>query len=492
MDRKHLYQIYTKHERYAYFVSQVEPKLQRYARNRIPDGSLPSEVLAAVQRLVEEVQQLPLERKDYTDTQKNQSGSITALIGYTLFRKRRVRLDRTLEILQRYFQGTDLDDVCQFSLVVISNSAKFLRNFQAEPDWYESLCRYSHNKFPKSLTDELRRLAGDKFQRTNLGVLYRTSPGKVATIVGEQFKQGGGYYNRLVLLHQCFQEAVTAKEFITNDPQPVNYDALLARYRTVRAEQDLEIVDRKEVTELLADLSDSARNYYQPTGGARSLDEVVYAGEESTSDTVGDKQEAPVSMSQEDSEKRELALELLRQNSPSCVEESLKSGIATKLDRKLEKIRLADLTFFLLDGLGLTQIEAEGELKRNFTVLGKRRSKAILTLAREFYFRYENQTPTKDISAEILDRYKNYIEPIFEDYYAEMAIDLLAEVTGDTMQSSIVEAFIQRIETQWQFRFKPEGGGLSKVYTFVQQQQNRGKWDDDDKIHKSLRLNKTE
>ena len=501
MDRKHLYHIYTKHSQYTYFVPYLEPKLQRYINKRIPD-SVPSQVITAAQALVEEVRELPLERKDYTDTQKHQSGSITALLGYTLFVRKRVRLDKTLEILQRYFQGTDLEDVSQFSLVVLSHPTKFLKNFRAEQDWYASLCRYSHNKFPKSLTDELRRLAGDKFQRTNLGILARTSPRQIATIVAEQFIKDGEYFNRLVLLHQCFQELVKAekitpnepkfarkvKEFITNEPKPEHYDALLARYRERKTQQHLAITDRAEVTELLEDLSNSVRNYYQPTGGAMSLDTPAFKGEKSTSEvTLGEMQEAPaIGISLEEEEKQDLALELLCQNSPSV--SSLGFGIAADPDLKLEKARLMDLMLFFLNGLGLTQKEVEKEVDIPQYEISRKVKKEILRLAKELYLRHKKLPLVKQIPAEGLDRYVKDIESICEDYYAQLAIDLLDETVASTTEASIVDRFVDRIETRWQFKFKPEGEGLAKVYAFVMRQQSHGNWDDESKIHKDLRL----
>jgi hypothetical protein len=504
MDRKHFYHIYAKHERRAYFSPCLEPRLQRYIHQRMPNSS-PSEVIEAAQELVQEVRELPLERKNYTYTQKNQSESITALLGYTLFVRKKVRLDKTLAILQRYFSDTNLDDVCQFTVMVISQPNKFLNNFQAEPDWYESLCSYSHNKFPKSLTDELRRVAGDKIKRTNLGVLYRTSPKKIATIVAEQFKRGGDDFNRLVLLHQCFQELVKteenppnvpkparqAKEFATNEPKPEHYDALLARYRERKNEQYLDIIDRAEVTQLLEYLGNSVRSYYQPTGGAISLDTPMSEGEKSTSVvTLGEMQEAPMTgMSLEAGEKQELALELLRQKSPSNDAGSLGFGIASgKPDRKLEKAKLLDLTLFLLDGLDLTQIEAGKELERDFTVIGKRRKKEIAKLGKELYLRYEKLPPVKEIPAEILDRYINYIDPICEEYYLKLAIDLLDETIASTTSGSIVGEFVNRIETRWQFRFKPDGEGLAKVYAFLRGQQHHENWADESKIHQDLRV----
>jgi hypothetical protein len=443
----------------------------------------------------------PKHQKERTRQQReqdNQRNSITALLGYTLFVKRKVRLNKYLINLQRYFSDTSLDDVCQFSLIVISQPTKFLNNFRAEPNWYESLCLYSQNKFPRSLTDELRRVAGDKFQRTNIGVLYRTSPKRIATIVAEQFKKGGDEFNRLVLLHQCFQELVKtekvtpnapksadkAKKFITNEPKPEHYDALLARYRERKNELDLDIVDRAEVTELLENLSNSVRNYYHPTGGALSLDTPMSEGEKSTSVvTLGEMQEAPMTgISLEDSEKQDLALELLRQKSP-------KSAVAgTEPERKSEKARLADLTLFLLDGLDLTQIEAGAELERDFTVIGKRRKTEIAKLAKELYLRYEKLPPVKEIPAEILDRYINYIDPICEDYYLELARDLLNEAIASTTGGSIVNEFVHQIETCWQFKFKPEGAGLAKVYAFVRGQQQPENWADESKIHQDLWL----
>jgi hypothetical protein len=462
---------------------------------------------------------LPVQWQDCTDEQKkqkafliqlqekkNQSGSITALLGYTLFVKKKVRLDKSLEILQRYFQGTDLDDVCQFSWIVISQPNKFLQNFRAESDWYESLCRYSHNKFPKSLTVELRRVAGDKFQRTNLGVLALTSPRKVATIVAEQFERDGKYFNRLVLLHQCFQEKVKTekiapdkpksarkdKEFITNEPKPEHYDALLERYRERKTKQHLDIADRAEVTELLEDLSNSVRNYYQPTGGAESLDKVLYPGGSSTSDvTLGSMQEAPMtSLLPEDDDKQTLALDLLRQNSLSYTGINLRLGVVAEPDLKLEKARLADLKLFLLNGLKLSQTVAGEEVDRDQYKISREVKKEIARLAKELYFRYEKIPPVKKISAEILDRYMNYIEPLCEDYYAELAIDMLEGTIASTTGGSIVDEFIDRIETRWQFRFKPEGGGLAQVYAFVRKQQNHENWDDESKVHKDLQLEK--
>jgi hypothetical protein len=483
MDRKHLYHIYAKHQQSAYFKPYLEPKLQRYIDRRIPTDSLPSEVIEWVQQLVEEVRGLPIERKNYTEIQQYQSGAITALLGYTLFAKRRVRLDRNLHHLQRHFPEVDWDDICQFSLVIVSNPAKFLQNFQAQPDWYESFCRYSENKFPKSLIDELRRIAGNNFQRTNLGLLVRTSPTQITTIITEQFNKDGVDFSRLMLLHQCFQETVKAGIFITKAPKPEHYDALLARYRSLNTERNLDIIDRTEVTKLLEILSNSTRNFYQPTGGARSLDEVAYAGDKFTSEvTIGDLQAAPVLISLEDAQKRELVLELLLQDLPKS------DATTTESDRKLVKARSIDLQLFLTYGLDLDRTEVGKELDLPQYTISRQVLGKIAMLAKELYLRDENLPPIKQIPAEILNGYIDYVEPLCADYYARLAIDLLAETIASTTTASIVERFIETIETRWQMQFKPDGGGLSKVYAFIRRQQQHGNWDDESKIHKSLRV----
>ncbi len=355
MDRKYLYQIYTKHQQYAYFVPQVEPRLRRYIEQRIPADRSPLQVLQAAQILVEEVQRLPLERQTYSLLAKNQSGSITALLGHVLFRQKRIQLHKTLEILQRYFQGTDLEDVCQFSLIVISHPTKFLRNFQPVPDWYESFCRYSQCKFPLSLTDELRRLAGDKFQRTNLGVLARTSAKSIDTITAEQFPRGAGLFNRSILLYQCFQEVVKAQEFATNDPQPAHYAALLARYQERQKPPDLDITSLDEIKAILEDLGAGARHYYQPLSNSLPLDAPIYPEQSSTAVTLGDIQiDASSSFVLEDQDKRDIALDLIGRYAPNYGDRL--PELAAPSDHRLDKARLTDLTLFLLDGLRLTQI----------------------------------------------------------------------------------------------------------------------------------------
>ncbi len=474
MERQYLYHIPESIDCPPYLRWHIDARLRRYIHQRIPDDCSIEQVLEIARILVQEIQQLHGDsKKTYTLAEQNLSGSITALLAHSLFRKRRVRLDSYVEILQRYFPLTELSDVYQISLIVISSPAQFLGNFEPGVDWYPSLCQYSHNKFPKALTDELRRIAGDDFKRTNLGLLNRCTPSRLESCL-RQSGDKGRYVDRLLLLHQCIGDTIAAQTFITKAPQPAHYDALLARYQQLKQETDLAIVDRQEVVELATYLSNIVRNYYQPTSGALSLD---LPDKSNPKATLGDLQaDSKQHISLEDRDKQRQAIELLRENSP------------TQQSSLPAKARLIDLTFFLLDGLRLKQIEVGQELDSTQDKVSKQRKRELARLGKELYFCYENRPPTTQLSAEIQHEYIRYIEPICEDYYAELAIDILAEVTISTAGSSIVDRFTQRIEADWQFQFKPDGAGLDRVYTFVREQQQRGQWDDEDKIHPSLRL----
>ena len=470
MDRKNFYQIPESIEQHRDLRWHVDPRLRRYIDRRIPVDCLPPQVLEIAQILVEEVRQLPLDCQNYTLPERNLSGCITALLASILLPEQKVWLARIVEPWQRHFQGAELRDVYQVSLLVISRPSKFLGSFQSQIDWYANLCQYSHNKFRKSLIDELRRLEGDNFKRTNLGLLNRCSPSRLETFL-KRLGEKGQQLDRLLLLHQCFQETITAKQFITKDSQPVHYDALLARYREHKEKTDLEIADRDEVKKLLADLSNIVRHDRQPS--EQSLDAPL--SNDRDAGTVGDfVAVAAEIVLPEHRQIRELALESIRKN-------SLERTAAATPNR----------IFWLLYGLGLTQTEAGRELDCHQSTIGRQHDREIARLAKEFYLSDRKLPPATQLSVEILDEYIKYIQPLCEDYYAELALDLWAEVSASvtTASPSIVERFIDRVETQWQFKFKPQGMGLGKVEAFVQQQQHRGQWDREEEIHPSLRLN---
>jgi hypothetical protein len=448
MKREQLYHIPERTKSRPYLRWYLDPRLRRYICGLIPDDYLPFQVVKVAQDLVEEIQQLKLEFKEYQLPQQNLSGSMTALLAHILFLEQNVRLDKHHESLERHFQGTELRDLYQVSLVVMCTPGRFLANFEPEGDWYTSLCSYSHNKFRKSVSDELRVLAGGSFGRTNLGLLKRTSS-EYLEIAIDRTEKRGTRFSSLKLLHVCLQDAVKAKDFVTKKPQADHYDRLLVLYRERKKEADLEIADRIQLEKVLKELSTIVRNYYQLPSW--SFDLPLMKDVESGA-TRGDNFEDPrEGRSIEYDDLKAKGWELFSQNSRSIA----------------PKIRLADLSIFLLDGLGLTQTEVGIELGCHFSVIGRRRSSQIAKLAKALYLNYENLPPTTDVSIEIINAYKDYIDPLCEEYYLQLAIDLLAEVTESTKAAKIVDVFVDRIQSHWQFQFQPAGIGLEKVAAFV-------------------------
>jgi hypothetical protein len=449
MNREQLYHIPERTEFHPYLRWYLDPRLRRYICDRIPDDYLAFQVVKVAKDLVKEIQQLKLEFKEYQLPERNLSGSMTALLAHILFLERNVRLDKHHQSLERHFQGTELRDLYQVSLVVMCMPGSFLANFEPEGDWYTSLCSYSHNKFRKSVSDELRRLAGGSFGRTNLGLLKRTSP-EYLEIAIDRTEKRGTRFSGLKLLHVCLDEAVKAKEFVTNKPQAAHYDRLLVLYRERKKETDLEIGDRIQLETVLKELSTIVRNYYQLPSWSFDLP-LMKDGELGA--TRGDNFEDPRQVgSIEYDDLKAKGWELLSENSRSTA----------------PKIRLADLSIFLLDGLGLTQTEVGIELDRHFAVIGRRRSSQIAKLAKALYLNYKNLPPTTEVSIEIINASKGYVDRLCEEYYLQLAIDLLAEVTESTKATRIAEIFVDRIQSHWQFQFQPAGVGLEKVAAFIE------------------------
>ena len=117
MDRKNFYQIPESIEQHRDLRWHVDPRLRRYIDRRIPVDCLPPQVLEIAQILVEEVRQLPLDCQNYTLSDRNLSGCITALLASILLPEQKVWLARIVEPWQRHFQGAELRDVYQVSLL---------------------------------------------------------------------------------------------------------------------------------------------------------------------------------------------------------------------------------------------------------------------------------------------------------------------------------------------------------------------------------------
>jgi RNA polymerase sigma factor (sigma-70 family) len=467
MDRQYFYQIPSPLDRHPYLQWQIDPRLRRYIYQRIPDNLTRSQVLEVAQILVVELCQLTtLDLPSYTPAQTCLRGCITALLAQTLFLNRSVGRNVHLQIrrqifepLQLHFQETELQDVYQTGLSIICHPAQFLKNFQPDRlDWYQSLATYSYYKFRQSLIDRLRTLpnAAD-FKRTNLGLLYRNS----IEAALKECEPAGARFEGLLLLHQCFREAVVAKQFVTNQPLPSHYDALLTRYRSHPDSAKLEIVDRAMAIELLQYLGNTLRNYRQI--GTYSLDTPVSETDGGT--TFGDLQAAPPEIvTIEDSEVRERAMQLLERQPPNCV-------------------------LLLVYGLELTQTESGIELGLNQATIGRQTKRSIAKLAQEFYFDRTPVESERNLSSEILAKYIDYLTWICEDYYPTLLATMLTEISADCqIAASLVDVFVDRIETQWQFKFKPGGIGSTKIAAFIQQHQGRGKWARNEDIHPSLQL----
>jgi RNA polymerase sigma factor (sigma-70 family) len=448
MDRQHFYQIPTPIDRHPYLQWQIDPRLRRYICQRIPDDLGGAQVVRTAQILVVELCELSsLDLLSYTPAQKCLRGCITALLAQTLFLSRGIggkvhsQIRRQiLEPLQLHCQEVELTDIYQTGLMVICHPAQFLRNFQPDRlDWYQSFGNYSYYKFRQSLIDRLRTLPNaTDFKRTNLGLLYRNS---IETALREH-ERAGARFEGLLLLHQCFRETVIAKQFVTNNPQPSHYDALLARYRSHPASEQLEIVDRAMAIALLQYLGNMLRNYRQI--GTYSLDTPV--GETDGDTTFGDLQAAPQQSEKiEDSDIREQAVQFLDRQPPNCI-------------------------LLLVFGLDLDRTEAGIELGVHQTTIGRQIKREIAKLAQKFYFDRTPIESERDLSAEILAKYIDYLTWVGEDYYPTLLADLLAEIIADNHSASrIVDVLRDRIETQWQFKFKPDGVGLQKIVAFSQQ-----------------------
>lgn len=483
MDRQYFYQIPTPLDRHPYLQWQIDPRLRRYIYQRIPDHFAQSQILEFAQILVVELCQLTtLELPNYTPAQICLRGCITSLLSQTLFLDRRVgnrvhmQIRRQIfEPLQLHFQEIELQDVYQTGLSIICHPALFLKNFQPDRlDWYQSLATYSYYKFRQSLIDRLRTLPNaSDFKRTNLGLLYRNS----IEAALKECEPAGARFEGLLLLHQCFRAAVIAKQFVTNQPQSSHYDALLARYRSHPDSTKLEIVDRAMTIELLQDLGNTLRNYRQI--GTYSLDTPM--GETNGGATFGDLQAAPPEIvTIEASEIRERAMEFLDRQPPNCV-------------------------LLLIYGLELTQTEAGIELDLNQATIGRQTKRSIAKLAQAFDL---DRTPVESerdsgvapmageprrgdsaLSVEVLAKYIDYLTWVCEDYYPTLLATMLTEISADCqIAASIVDIFVDRIETQWQFKFKPGGVGSTKIVAFVQQHQGRGKWERNADIHPNLQL----
>ena len=371
-------------------------------------------------------------------------GCVTALLAHILFStsgRAKIR-SQILNPLQHHSTQIELADIYQIALDIISQPIQFLANFQPDPaNWYGSLVRYSNYRFDRLLIDRIRSLPElSGFKRTNLGLLARTSPRRMKTALihkGERVR-----LQQLLLLHQCLVDTIAVDEFDTRNPQPVHYDNLSARYIEQCERVDLAIDDRATLIQLVEYMGTAIRNYLQPQPDTldRSIDRDDAHGT-ALIDLIPDRSER----------QHQLESHILKQD---VIE------LSNKLTIDSDRL----LMFFY--GLELTQQEAGIELDCNTTTAKRRHDRCLKQLATDLHTKI---FPTADLSIELLESIIDRLKLIYEQLYAELLLAIFELIDNDvnSIESSIADLFIERIERQWQFNFKPTQMGLAKATAFV-------------------------
>jgi hypothetical protein len=431
-------------------------KLRRYIDRRIPKDFSDLQVLSIAQKLISEGCQITsLNLQTSTDADIKLSGCITAFLSYILFWDERARgmgiLNSEFTLYKTHYQGVSREDAFNIGLKEICQPSKFLKNFVPKINWYYSLSQYTRNRYRDRLIEGLRAL-NPGFKRTNLGFLKHNGSDRS---VKEALEFAGEMANRLFglkLLYECFIENDIAKVFATDDPQPEHYQLLLKRYRerSRTAGVNFEIIDMEQVRQFLDLIANSFRQYKQLK--PISLD--FKLGDEETisiGELQADPQQTDVLQDWENnSEIRELAVNLL--------------------DRHLTEHKL----ILCLHGLKLKQEEAmvEVNLVEQYKV-SREQDRLLAILAKELHAIDPHKPSQQKLSHDLVKDYRNYLKSICEDYYPELLRDILTEIVKSASNDSNIEhLFIDRIETQWQFKFKPDGVGALKAAEFVQRRLN--------------------
>ena len=431
-----------------YLTWHQDPRLVRYL-NGLEDRSPAQIANVLVNRILAE------------PTDRLACGCITALLAHILFSasgRARIR-SQIFNPLQHHSTQIELADVYQIALDIISQPVHFLANFQPDPiSWYGSLVRYSNYRCDRLLIDRLRSLPEmSGFKRTNLGLVARASTRRMTTALTRQGERDLRL-QQLLLLHQCLVEVIAVGGFDTRNPQPVHYDNLSARYieqcdsanQTLREGVDLAIDNRATLIKLVEYMGTAIRNYLQPQPDA--LDRSI-----GNNDAEGT---ALIDLIPDPSHRHQiLESHILKQD---VIE--LLNKLAIDSDRVL--------MFFY--GLELTQKEVGIELDVNTTTAKHRHDRCLRKLATDLH---ANNFVNEQLSIELLDSIVARLKLICGDLYAELLLEIfdlivtdLNSITSDPAklnESNVTDLFIERIEQQWQFSFKPAQMGLAKATVFV-------------------------
>ncbi len=411
---------------------QRDPRLVRYLRG-LEDRSIAQIAELLVNRILTNA------------IDKLACACITALLAHILFSasgRAKIR-SQIFNPLQYHSTQLELADIYQIALDIISQPIHFLANFQPDPaNWYGSLVRYSNYRFDRLLIDRIRSLPElSGFKRTNLGLLARTSPRRMKTALIQQGERDLRL-QQLLLLHQCLVDTIAVDEFDTRNPQPVHYDNLSARYIEQCDLVELAIDDRATLIQLVKYMGAAIRNYLQPQLDTldRSID-----NNDAQSTVLIDLIPAPSECH------HQLESSILKQD---IIE------LSTKLAIDSDRV----LMFFY--GLELTQVEVGVELECDPATAKRRRDRCLKQLAKDLHTKIFQ---TEDLSLELLDSILDRLKLICDDLYAELLLEIFELIVADSnsISSSITELFIERIERQWQFKFKPAQMGLAKATAFV-------------------------
>ena len=445
---------------YPYLQWHEDPRLRMYIHRAIDRNSLPPDVTEIARELVARLKLLPPERKEYSQGDRDLCGCATAFLAGILLSQRRgnwLKAD-LFEKLQKHGSTLELSDVYAIGLQVLSDPQRLLRGFAPDPKlvWLEVLSAYSQRKFQRSLIDGIRKLPGlTHFKRTNLGMLVRTSDARIkAALIA-----GGERDERLeimLLLQQCFKETVKAKKFETQNPQPAHYRELLARYTKQAGTAPLAIADPDRLKELLTAMGNILRNYEQPQLdsldrplGHLETDRVMLLGD--AIDTNATDSDRPVGEQIADGLS---SVELL------VAGQNLRQQVVELLEQ-LSGDR--DRLLMLVSGLQLNQKAAGLELGCHQTNVHRRRDALLLELTRQC-----QQLALGALTAELLAPLVKSLKEICEDYYSELLVGILKEIEPPNNTAEISQAFIDRVQTRWQFTFHPERQGATKAEEFVQ------------------------
>jgi DNA-directed RNA polymerase specialized sigma24 family protein len=417
-----------------YLTWHRDPRLVRYLRG-LDDRSAVQIAEVLVSRILTE----PMD--------KLACACITALLAHILFStsgRAKIR-SQIFQPLQYHSTQIELADIYQIALDLISQPANFLANFQPDAtNWYGSLVRYSSYRFDRLLIDRIRSLPDlSGFKRTNLGLLARTSPRRMKAALVEQGERDLRL-QQLLSLHQCLVDTIAVDEFDTRNPQPVHYDNLSARYNQQCDRVELAIADRATLIQLVKYMGTAIRNYIQPP-----------------TDTLDR------SVDPHDAQSRTL-IDLIPD--PRDCHHQLESDIFTQTAIALSNELPIDsdriLMFFY--GLELTQIEVGIELDCNQSTAKRRRDRCLERSVKDLSTKIWE---TSDLSLELLNAILDRVELVYEDLYAELLLAIfeliVAESSSIASKLNVAAVFIDRLERKWQFKFKPDRGGLTKARAFV-------------------------